>query len=161
MVMKAALKGMSESITQFTPMIMEHCDKINGGSRKGGVPGDALTAKMETANVTNTTSPIPVNGAANKQSELNNKTANGWYDQMTEIWETIQDILPIPIGVILTGLLVLYMLWAWTRTAPNQHDGICQPSMNHQVISRAIYLRDVEEGLLNTTHHVSYMDPHW
>ncbi|CAO3599851.1 unnamed protein product [Absidia cylindrospora] len=160
MVMKAALKGMSESITQFTPMIIEHCNKINGGSKKIGTAGNELAGELENTLTANANTAMPSNSGANKHSELNKQKANGWYDQIVDIWETIQDLLPIPIGIILTGLLTLYMLWAWIRTTPNQYDGLYQPSAQHQIISRAIYLRDVEEGLLNTTQQVAYMDPH-
>lgn len=147
MVMKAALKGMGESITQFTPMIMDACNKVNGGPRKEESVGVLLTDSKETV-----ATPLPSTGDS---KQLGVKEDDGWVGQAMAIWEMIQDLVPVSLVGVLVGALALWFLWSWSRSGAKQR---------HQVVSRAVYLRDVEEGLLhhNTTkQQVSYMDPYW
>lgn len=161
MVSKAALKGMSESIVQFTPMILEHCNKLNGGPEQGNVSGagdqvavDATqTNPASTNHLTNST-------ITNKEAEKSN--GGGWYSSIVGVWEMVQDILPIPVFSVLIGILVLWTLWIWLRSSSSKQHGLYSSSSpQHQIVSRAVYLRDVEEGLLNATQQVSYMDHHW
>ncbi|KAI8332635.1 hypothetical protein BC941DRAFT_474061 [Chlamydoabsidia padenii] len=162
MVMKAALKGMGESITQFTPMIVDLCDKLNGGPRKdmstGNNLGDGQTGEAKTANATTSTTSM-----TNKQPETKKQDNEGWYGQLLDIWEVVEDLLPFPTVSLLVGLLALWLLWVWLRSGSNKQHGLYKQTADRQVISRAVYLRDVEDGLINyntTIQQVSYMDPY-
>ncbi|SAL98337.1 hypothetical protein [Absidia glauca] len=115
MVTKAALKGMGESITQFTPMIMDACNKDNGGSRK--TVGVLLTDNDTPANIVVAT---PLNN-----SKQLGKQDDGWVSQAMDIWEMVQDLVPVSlVGGMLLGVLALWFLSSYQLYLQSKADGI-------------------------------------
>lgn len=161
MVMKAALKGMGESIAQFAPMIIEQVNKNRPQIK--GAPDLVEAAQPTDTTASTTTATMP---STTTSSKTEKKGDDGFLGQVMVVWDTLQDVLsniPLPIGTILAGLLIVWIFWGWLRAGTHHPDtyphGYYAP--NHNVISKAIYLRDVEEGLLNTNLQLSHMDTQW
>ncbi|KAI9301593.1 hypothetical protein BJ944DRAFT_252193 [Cunninghamella echinulata] len=158
MVMKAALKGMGESIAQFAPMIIEQVNKNRPQIK--GAPDLVEAAQPTDTTASTTTATMP---STTTSSKTEKKGDDGFLGQVMVVWDTLQDVLsniPLPIGTILAGLLIVWIFWGWLRAGTHHPDTYPHSyyAPNHNVISKAIYLRDVEEGLLNTNLQLSHMD---
>lgn len=145
MISKAASKGMAESIASFTPILQEEANKLAGTNKSGsssageGIVTRATTLKRQ-ARVTSRPSLLAKRESTKKEEQY-------W----AILWSTVRD-LPFYLRAIIAGVLVLWVLWAWLRspTKPEQQYD------REVVVSRAVYLRDLEDGLLKTQYQPSY-----
>ncbi|ORX45898.1 hypothetical protein DM01DRAFT_1311533, partial [Hesseltinella vesiculosa] len=147
MVMKAAMKGMGESITQFMPIVMDSVQSINGTSGKTNRLSTGQHNKGEIAK-----SLAQANGAMPQKDT--SQDSQGWLGTALSAWDTLQDLvshLPWTVAALVGGVLSLWILWIAISPSTPHHSA--KTPLSKSVISRAVYLRDVEDGLLqaNTT----------
>ncbi|KAI9279632.1 hypothetical protein BY458DRAFT_553750 [Sporodiniella umbellata] len=143
-VNKAAMKGMSENLEVFIPIIQDNTNR--GSSKSHGTHQEKSVQEVTlkrggTIRKSSTT-------AASKEAA----PSSGWYDDYVEpVVQTARDVvegLPFAVKASVSAIVVLWFLYSWlfragSRTAANTHD-------KPQVISRSVYLKDIDEGLLRT-----------
>ncbi|KAI8060354.1 hypothetical protein BC940DRAFT_337637 [Gongronella butleri] len=161
MVMKAAMKGMSESITQFMPMVVDNAQALSGtpaNKRVSSLQGPAANAKdaKSMKNAIGAVSPAAAPAS----------TPEGWLGTLVSVWEMVQDIassLPLTATAIVAGLLSVWLLWATlsssTSSSSLAHGKHHAFMPQRKVVSRAVYLRDVEDGLLTSNATTTLFDP--
>ncbi|KAI8393812.1 uncharacterized protein BYT42DRAFT_552309 [Radiomyces spectabilis] len=155
LVSKAALKGMSESIAKFVPLIEEAANNINakkhGGSsqqQKGLSHGASLKRSAHVSMKRKNTSTSDV---AQPTSD------NGWLGMLKDGVDLIQNLitsLPLYVNIGLAVLFFLYMISVWMRAGTSIDHLASVPS--NQIVWRAVYLRDIEDGLLKSKVQPAY-----
>ncbi|KAF7732102.1 SNF1-interacting protein [Apophysomyces ossiformis] len=164
MISKAAFKGMADSIGQFSSLLEEEANTI--ASKTGGAGKDNLlrpaTSLKRSAHVSMRRDKAKM--AAEKQKE----EKQGWWAQVESAAGTVLDLLteiPLYIGAAVGAIFLLWMMWVWLRAGSRAPSSSFSSSMSTgagntqtgQVVSRAVYLRDVEEGLLKTELQPAYV----
>ncbi|KAI9494450.1 hypothetical protein BDB00DRAFT_818072 [Zychaea mexicana] len=164
MISKAALKGMGESIVSFVPILEEKVAELNGSksvdqsllrnatlSRQSRVSSKASPRKSTTDTTVSTTS-SSISAASSSSSSFDYM---GWIDTVSE---TVSSI-PFTIRASLMGLLVLWIMWSWLfRSSSSTKHEDPFPALLPPPPGRAVYLRDLEDGLLKTELQPSYID---
>lgn len=149
MISKAALKGMGESLATFIPILQNETNKL-AGNNKTATNDDS--EKQSVAPVTNGTNGIPA--AANATSSATSKDDDSLLGQATAYFNTAVDFvseLPLSIRGGLAGVVVLWIIFAWLFSGSKKSTNT---EMEREFLprssSRAVYLRDLENGLLKT-----------
>lgn len=150
MISKAALKGMGESLATFIPILQKEANKLAGNTK---ATTDDQNEKQPAAALTNGTNGSPA-AAANATSSATAKEDDSLLGQAITYFNTAVDFvseLPLSIRGGLAGVVVLWILVAWlfggskkTTNAEMEREFLPRSS------SRAVYLRDLENGLLKT-----------
>lgn len=151
-VSKAAMKGMSENITIFMPIVKREASK----NRKRSDSKE----KIEPVSTLKRGGTIRRPSSKNFDDEASQKEpldASGWYTYLESMLETAKDLLdslPWAAKVAAAVILVLWIIYSWLR-AGSRHAKWNVENVNASsqqqpfVASRAVYLRDIDEGLLN------------
>lgn len=146
-VSKAAMKGISDNMTIFMPIVKNEANKVTHRKRSGSKEKmDQVTLKrMGTIR----------RPSSKNLDEENKETAasGGWYEQAESIIETVRDIveaIPFIAKAGIAVVLVLWLLYSWFRAGPRHASNKQTIDIQHPVVaSRAVYLRDIDEGLLH------------
>ncbi|KAG0170006.1 SNF1-interacting protein [Apophysomyces sp. BC1015] len=155
MISKAALKGMAESVAQFGTILEEEASTIaakNGSLGKNTLLRPAATLKRS--------SHVSIRRDKVKAAVKQKEGSDGWWATVESVAGVVVDLVtevPVYVGSAIGGLLALWMLWVWLR-AGSRGQALAPAHMSTgQVVSRAVYLRDVEEGLLKTELQPAYV----
>lgn len=144
MVNKAAMKGMSESIASFIPILEKKVSKEGGKSSTSTSSSSTLSSTVE-ANDSKQQSAMET--AVKKDAYTKQNSIDEWIDTLRNF------VLDVPwhAYMAILGLLFLWMLSAWLRSGPSKDD-VPHTLMSHplpnRVTSRAVYLKDLQEGLI-------------
>lgn len=143
MVNKAAMKGMSENIALFIPILEK---KV---SKKSGKSSSTPTALSSASNAGVNDSKQPSSMQANTKvgGEAKQNIAQEWFELVRDFvldmpWQAYMAILSV---------LFLWMLASWLRSGPSEYDASPSTLLTHspdRVNSRAVYLKDLQEGLI-------------
>ncbi|CEG62748.1 hypothetical protein RMATCC62417_00026 [Rhizopus microsporus] len=137
-VSKAAMKGMSENLEIFVPIIQSEAKKQF--QPKGAEVADAVSLKR--------TGTIKRQPSTTVNSEKDKK--EGWYEQYVDpVIQTVHDtvdMLPFAVKVSVAAIAFIWLLYSWLFSSSRP---IEKASSQHQVVSRAVYLKDIDEGLIN------------
>jgi hypothetical protein len=144
-VTKAAMKGMQENLAVFMPIIKNEVNKIVR-KKSGGADSD----KSDSVSLKRM-------GTVKRPSAKTEETMEtpAWKATLDTAIEFVQDLLePLPLFAKagIAALLFIWFTYSWLRAGTRKSSkGVLDNSLrNQQVISRAVYLRDINEGLLNT-----------
>ncbi|CEP12823.1 hypothetical protein [Parasitella parasitica] len=159
MVNKAAMKGMSENIAVFMPIVQQEASRETHRKRSGSKEkADQVSLKR-----IGTIRRPSTKDSAQVTDEKEKEETSGWYGQVESIVTMIQDVAEVVPFVVKVGIAVVVLLWfmySWLRAGSReQWDVINVPAQgqkNTQVSSRAVYLRDIDEGLLNVEIQPAY-----
>ncbi|CAO3658004.1 unnamed protein product [Rhizopus stolonifer] len=142
-VNKAAIKGMSENLEVFVPIIQDEVSKKSvSGSPSKEKPQQEVTLKRGGT----IKKPSPATASKDETS------SNEWYSEYVDpLIQTVRDLvegLPFAVKASLSVIVILWLLYSWifragSRTTVNTSNG-------PRVVSRAVYLKDIDEGLLRT-----------
>ena len=162
MINKAALKGMGDSIILFVPILEEKVAELNGNrsssmdqplvrtatlSRQSHVSTKQSPHKSTTT-VTTSSSSVP---SSDSSFDL-----MGWIDTISE---TISAI-PFSIRAGLMGLFVVWIMWSWVFRSSSKSSTESEEFIRplSAPVGRAVYIRDLEDGLLKTELQPPYVD---
>lgn len=148
-VSKAAMKGMQENITIFMPIVKNEANKLTRRKRSGS------KEKMDQASLKRTgTIRRPSSKNLDEITSVDKASSSGlsrWYEQAESLFETIRDLveaLPLIVKIGIASVLVIWLLYSWLRSGSKRFSKE-NVIMHSPVASRAVYLRDINEGLLN------------
>ncbi|KAI8646412.1 hypothetical protein BD408DRAFT_380453 [Parasitella parasitica] len=158
MVSKAAMKGMSENIAVFMPIVKQEASRETHRKRSGSKEkADQVSLKR----IGTIRRPSVKDSAEKAQTEK--EEASGWYGQVESIVTMIQDLAEVVPFAVKVGIAVVALLWfmfSWLRAGSRQQLAVTKaPGENQhsaQISSRAVYLRDIDEGLLNVEIQPAY-----
>ena len=158
MVSKAASKGMAENISVFMPIVKQEASKRTHRKRSGSKEkADQVSLKRIG------TIKRPSVKDLSETTEKNKEEASGWYGEVEKLVTMVQDLAEIVPFAVKVGIAVVILLWfmfSWLRAGSRQKTAVGKASgvnqQNTQIISRAVYLRDVNEGLLNADMQPAY-----
>ncbi|KAI9268822.1 hypothetical protein BDA99DRAFT_546152 [Phascolomyces articulosus] len=158
MISKAALKGMGDSIVSFVPILEEKAIELNGNKASADQPLVRTSTLSRQSHVSTKESPRK-SATSSSSTSSSTSPSNSSFDIMewiNTITETVSAI-PFTIRAGLTGLFVLWILWSWLFRSSSKSDEFIRP-LSPQPDGRAVYLRDLENGLLNTELQPTYVD---
>jgi hypothetical protein len=148
-VSKAAMKGMQDNITVFMPIVKNEANKLTRRKRSGSKEKmDQVSLKR----IGTIKRPSSKNLSENDNDEQATSTLSQWYSQAESVIETIRDLveaLPSIVKIGVTSVLVLWFMYSWLRSGSQRSSSKENRIVHSPVISRAVYLRDINEGLLN------------
>ncbi|KAI8143142.1 hypothetical protein BJV82DRAFT_611536 [Fennellomyces sp. T-0311] len=150
-ISKAALKGMSESIVSFVPILEEKAAELNGSKKSMDEPLVRTATLSRKSHVAAKESPRK---STTTESEKSSSSFDvmGW---LTTAYDTVSS-LPLSIHAGLLSLVILWMMWSWLFRASTPAE---EPlPVIPQAVGRAVYLRDLEDGLLKTELQPAYID---
>lgn len=158
MVSKAALKGMAENIGVFMPIVKQEASKRTHRKRSGSKErADQVSLKRIG------TIKRPSVKDLNEATEKNKEEASSWYGEVEKLVTMVQDIAEIVPFAVKVGIAVVLLLWfmfSWLRAGSRQQTAAAKTSganqQSTQITSRAVYLRDIDEGLLNVDMQPAY-----
>lgn len=160
MVSKAAMKGMSENLANFMPIVKNEANRVTKRKRSGSKEkADQVSLKRIG------TIKRPAKNEEERSEKNGQATAaetSGWSGLVESVIETVRDLVDSLPFMVKAGVAVLLMLWimiSWLRAGPRQNRH--QQDKNQMVeyppvASRAVYLRDINEGLLNMDMRPAY-----
>ncbi|KAI8994847.1 hypothetical protein BDB01DRAFT_846847 [Pilobolus umbonatus] len=148
-VNKAAMKGMSESIATFLPVIKEEVAKLSHGDKKSGKDRAEEVTLKRIGTIKRLSSTI--------RTKTKLVTTSHWYDSVCSVFEMVKDIADsLSPSVKIVGILILALWMLYSCLRAGSHNKIAdnmktdnQSSAPSEVVSRAVYLRDIDEGLLS------------
>ncbi|KAL9548325.1 hypothetical protein MBANPS3_005731 [Mucor bainieri] len=160
MVSKAASKGMAENLSVFMPIVKQEASKHTHRKRSGSKEkADQVSLKrMGTIR-------RPTAKDASELAEKTNKedtAAGGWYGELEKLVTMVQDlaeVVPFAVKVGIAAVILLWFMVSWLRAGSRQQLVVSKTSSSEQgaqVVSRAVYLRDINEGLLNVDYEPAY-----
>ncbi|KAG1381717.1 hypothetical protein G6F61_002916 [Rhizopus arrhizus] len=140
-VNKAAMKGMSENLEVFVPIIQNEVSKLTDNkSNQNKKPSREVSLKRA--------------GTIKKPSTVEKKkeTKDEWYNQYIDpVIQTVHDLvegLPLVVKASFGALIILWFLYSWIFR-PSSPTNVNNPS-ERRVISRAVYLKDIDEGIFHS-----------
>lgn len=158
MVSKAASKGMAENLSVFMPIVKQEASKHTHRKRSGSKEKADQVSLKRMGTIKRPT--------AKDSSELTEKTnkeepSTGWYGELEKLVTMVQDfaeVVPFAVKVGIAVIILLWFMFSWLRAGPRQQSVVSKPSEHSstQVVSRAVYLRDINEGLLSTDYEPAY-----
>ncbi|KAI8976095.1 hypothetical protein BDB01DRAFT_853390 [Pilobolus umbonatus] len=166
-VSKAALKGVSDSITAFIPILEKTVKGINSPPQRielsdNGVPlPNAVINSDENRNTSVIAPPIKLdNTSSNNQKTIptTTETDNTRSFDIMKMYHSFASLIKrhtTSVSSVLLVVLTVYFLWQWTRISSmmdahnNRHNRMSRPS----IPSKSVYLRDLEDGII--THNSS------
>ncbi|KAI7900458.1 uncharacterized protein BX663DRAFT_517696 [Cokeromyces recurvatus] len=163
-ISKAAMKGMNETMSIFMPIIKNEASKQTQLHKKDtNLSTLKRTATIKYSNATTTKTENDTNAINEKERTNNdNKTLSGWYGEVETLISMLKDFmdaLPFTAKVLGAIAILAWLIYSWTFSQQQQQDVM---TSNHisgtqsTVISRAVYLRDINEGLLNSELQSAY-----
>lgn len=136
-VSKAAMSGMSENLKVFVPIIQNEVNKQSGSKVKGKAAQEEAPLNVDSVKE-------PVSAAVEKEAD--------WYSQYVDpVIQTVRDLvegLPLSLKASFGVLVILWFLYSWLFRAGSRTVTVDQAKPS-QVVFRAVYLKDIDEGLLN------------
>ncbi|OAD03037.1 hypothetical protein MUCCIDRAFT_156039 [Mucor lusitanicus CBS 277.49] len=160
MVSKAASKGMAENLSVFMPIVKQEASKHTHRKRSGSKEkADQVSLKRMG------TIKRPTAKDASELTEKTSKTdasAGGWYGELEKLVTMVQDfaeVVPWMVKVGIAAVIVLWFMVSWLRAGSRQQSVAPPTSSSEQgthVVSRAVYLRDINEGLLHVDYEPAY-----
>ncbi|KAG1312791.1 hypothetical protein G6F64_002745 [Rhizopus arrhizus] len=136
-VSKAAMSGMSENLKVFVPIIQNEVNKQSGSKVKGKPAQEEAPLNVDSVKE-------PVSAAVEKEAD--------WYSQYVDpVIQTVRDLvegLPLSLKASFGALVILWFLYSWLFRAGSRTVTVDQAKPS-QVTFRAVYLKDIDEGLLN------------
>ncbi|KAL0094082.1 hypothetical protein F4703DRAFT_1924803 [Phycomyces blakesleeanus] len=158
MISKAALKGMGESIAMFSTLLEEEANNIAQENNKANGVKPAASLKR-TARVNSMRKKPEAAVEAPKEG------LDKWMELAQDVVGTVMDVvteIPFYVGVSIAGVVTIWIIWIMLRAgSPSKHSldvSQCSPmSNNRSVASRAVYLRDLEDGLLKSKLQPAYL----
>ncbi|KAG2205633.1 hypothetical protein INT46_003460 [Mucor plumbeus] len=158
MVSKAASKGMAENISIFMPIVKQEASKRTHRKRSGSKEkADQVSLKRIG------TIKRPSVKDLNETTEKNKEETSGWYGEVDKLVTMVQDfaeVVPFAVKVGIAIVILLWFMFSWLRAGSRQQTAVAKNSavnqQNTQTISRAVYLRDINEGLLNVDMQPAY-----
>ncbi|KAI8053664.1 uncharacterized protein B0P05DRAFT_561481 [Gilbertella persicaria] len=157
-VNKAAMKGMSENLAIFMPIVQNEANKQTPRKRSGSKESvDIVSLKRMGTIKRPSKDTIAI---SNEKSDQN----QGWYAQVEPIIDTVRDFveaLPFTVKVGAGVFLLLWIMFSWIRAGSRQkmtavHSNYDSHYNAKQVTSRAVYLRDLNEGLFSAQLQAPY-----
>lgn len=134
---------MSENLEVFVPIIQDEVNKksVSGGPSKEK-PQQEVTLKR------GGTIKKPSPATASKDEISSNEWYNEYVDPVIQMVRDLVEGLPFTVKASLSVIVILWFLYSWifragSRTTVNTSNG-------PRVVSRAVYLKDIDEGLLRT-----------
>ncbi|KAI9027345.1 hypothetical protein CLU79DRAFT_833263 [Phycomyces nitens] len=157
-ISKAALKGMAESVAMFAPILEDEAEKIAQESSKssGLKPAGSLKRKARVASMRKKPEAAP---------EAPKEGLDKWMALAQDVAGTVMDVvteIPFYVGVSIAGVVTIWILWIMLRAGSPSKSTLdlsqCSSmSNNRSVTSRAVYLRDLEDGLLKSKLQPAYL----
>ena len=146
-VSKAAMKGMQDNLTIFMPIVKNEANKLTHRKRSasGGEKSDGVSLRRG-----GTIRRPSSKNFSETNAETEQEDTTGWYAQAEAMVSTLRDLvegLPFAAKVGFAVLVVMWMLYSRLRSGSRQAAVIANPVA--PVASRAVYLRDINEGLLH------------
>ncbi|OBZ89021.1 putative PH domain-containing protein C19A8.02 [Choanephora cucurbitarum] len=149
-VNKAVMKGISENLAIFMPIVQNETSKSQDAQdEKKETTGSVSLKRMGTIK-------RPSKVVNESQPDTQTETpAQGWYATVEPVVEAIKDLVgPLPMAVKMgaLGFLLFLFLLSWFRAGsrkPMDSQVSYHGSPTRLVSSRAVYLRDLDEGLFN------------
>lgn len=152
MISKAAMKGMGESINQFIPILEDELQKSSKPASQGS--SDTLnrvgTLRRQAAIKRASTTKVHASGKDN-QSWLDHPVLSA----LSSAYETGRDLVlevPLYVGAAVSAFVLLWF-FVWLLRSPAQPASTAPASLNNTVVSRAVYLRDLREGILEPSNY--------
>ena len=161
MISKAALKGMGDSIISFVPILEEKVAELNGNRSSSMDQPLVRTATLSRrSHVSTKESPRkPATAATTSSSSVPSDSSfdlMGWIDTISETVSAV----PFSIRAGLMGLFVVWIMWSWlfrsSSKSSTEPEGFIRPLS--APVGRAVYIRDLEDGLLKTELQPPYVD---
>lgn len=159
MVSKAASKGMAENLSVFMPIVKQEASKHTHRKRSGSKEkADQVSLKrMGTIKRPSTKDASELTEKAGKEETI----ASGWYGEVEKLVTMVQDlaeIVPFVVKVGIAAVILLWFMFGWLRAGSRQQLVVPKSfsDQSTQVVSRAVYLRDINEGLLNAEYEPAY-----
>ncbi|KAI7855698.1 hypothetical protein BDC45DRAFT_544871 [Circinella umbellata] len=162
MISKAALKGMGDSIISFVPILEEKVAELNGSKSSSGDQPLVRTATLsrqsrvssnQKPHKSTTTTDTSSSSAPSSDSSFD---LMGWIDTISETVSAI----PFSIRAGLMGLFVVWIMWSWlfrsSSKSSSEPEEFIRPLS--APVGRAVYIRDLEDGLLKTELQPPYVD---
>lgn len=152
-VSKAAMKGMSENIAIFMPIVKNETTKQTSQRKRS----DSHKEKMDQVSLKRMGTikrPSSKNFSVDTVSEK--AATSSWYDHVEPVVDIVKDLAEAIPFAVKVGALVFVLFWflySWLRAGPRRDIALVQ---QQQVASRAVYLRDIDEGLLNVDLQPAY-----
>jgi hypothetical protein len=155
-VSKAAMKGMSENIAVFMPIVKSETTKQT--SKQGDSSSKDKAADQVSLKRMGT---IKRPTSKNLSEEIaNEKATSSWYDHVEPVVDFIKDLaeaIPFAVKIGVLAFVMLWLFYSWLRAGPRRDIALTHPQQRQQqVTSRAVYLRDINEGLLNADLEPAY-----
>lgn len=145
------MKGMSENLAIFMPIVKGEASKHTHKKRRGSKEKlDQVSVLKRGGTIRRPSSKI----LGNDDIVAQNEPSSGWYSHVETVMDLVQDLsdaLPLTVKIGGAVILVLWMMYSWLRAGPRHavHDKFTVNQNYAEVSSRAVYLRDIDEGLLN------------
>jgi hypothetical protein len=161
MVSKAAMKGMSENLAIFMPIVKNEANRVT--RRKGS--GSKEKADVSLKRMGTIKRPSKGNldeDGKHGQAAITKAASSGWYGQVEQVTEIVQDLLealPFMVKVGAAAVLMLWLMVSWLRAGSRRSYSVVNSKNEVQyppVASRAVYLRDINEGLLDVDMKPAY-----
>lgn len=157
-VSKAAMKGMSENLTIFMPILKGEASKHTHKKRRGSKEKLDQVSSLKRGGTIRRPSSKNL-GDDEKSTQV--ASPSGWYDHVEAVIDLVRDFfeaLPFVVRIGGAAFLVLWMMYSWLRAGPRHaiYDEIIVTQNHAEVSSRAVYLRDINEGLLNADTKPAY-----
>lgn len=142
MVNKAAMKGMAENIAVFMPIVKKIANKQSSKKSKD------KTSKQE-EEIEKPAKEIEAATVENKQ----------WYEPYVSMAQDLLSDIPLFAKVSVATIIFLWFMYTWLRSgSQKQNLNTSSPLPDQAVVSRAVYLRDIDEGLINVQYRPSYIE---
>ncbi|KAI8987418.1 hypothetical protein BDF20DRAFT_910043 [Mycotypha africana] len=160
MVNKTAMKGMAENLGVFTSIIKREAEKQTLVKTAGHHHRAQKETGKKSAEKENTQQPSSTSGTSNdshfKQYDMTFSSLVEWQKELKKYIDVVGDIvqgLPPIIKITAGSLLLLFMIVAWFTISFRDHPTSMASSADKtcgatSVISRAVYLKEVDESLL-------------
>lgn len=142
---------MSENIAIFVPIVKDeaskHTHKKRGSSKE---KFDQVSTLKRGGTIKRPSSKSLDDGENDTQSD----SSSGWYSHIETVIDLVHDFsdaLPFAAKIGAAVILVLWIMYSWLRAGSRNtiHAEVAVNRNYAEVSSRAVYLRDINEGLLN------------
>ncbi|GAA5803830.1 hypothetical protein EDC94DRAFT_536683 [Helicostylum pulchrum] len=145
-VNKAAMKGMSENLAVFMPIVKREASKRSHKKRSDSKEKLDQVSLRRGGTIRRPSSKVFESEQMNQLDE-----SSGWYGYVEPVMDIAKDLfdgLPDMAKIGTAVVLVLWILYSWLFSGSDR-TSINVGSNQPLVASRAVYLRDINEGLLD------------
>lgn len=131
------MKGMSENLAVFMPIVKDVANKVSNKKSK-----EKPTSQIEEKPVV-------------EQKMVEDKKEE-WYEPYVSLAQDFLPSIPFQVKAVVGVLIILWVMVGWLRAGSHkqQHKSL---AVDQAVVSRAVYLRDIDEGLINVDYQPSYI----